>query len=113
MSNKEDEDSKQVDDITINQKPNTYLIWSLLNISLCFCSFFSLLFSIKALNYSFKTQYDLESGQHDKARLHSKLAFKFNLITNIFCIFGLFTLVLIFIFSDKILNYFIFKALIN
>lgn len=93
------------------QKPKSYLAWSLVNTSLCIFSCFSLLFSVRALDYSFRTQHDLNCSNFDKARLHSKLAFKFNLIANLFCLCGLFILVLLFIFSDKILNYFIFKVI--
>lgn len=97
-------------DCNSNSKPKSYLLWSILNISLCFCSFYSLLFSIKAITYSFKTQNDLQIDDLIKARQHSKLAFKFNVITNLFCLFGFIFLVFLFIFSDKILNYFIAKA---
>lgn len=88
--------------------PNSYMKWSIVNAIICFCCTAS---NLNSLKYSFKTENDIEKGDFIQAKKHSKLAFKFNLITNIYILIGFFVCILIYILKDIILNYFIIKML--
>lgn len=80
-------DSHSMTSIT-KQKPNTHLKWSLLNLICSLFCLYGLFFSMFALNNSFKTQNDIESGNLRKARRHSKMAKKFNIIITALCLTG-------------------------
>lgn len=87
----------------LNHKvPSTHLKWSIVNlISSLFC-LFGLFFSMFAFNNSFKTQNDIESGNLRKARQHSKMAKKFNIIITSLSLFGL--IIYLLIFSIKMIQ---------
>ncbi len=94
-----------------SKRPKSYMAWSLVNNLLCFCSIYSMFFSVKALNYSFKVEHDIETANLPDARKHSKLAFKFNLISNVIFLLTLILFILVFVFSEIAFNYFLNKAL--
>lgn len=74
---------------TRKQAPKTYLRWSIVNLVcsiFCVCGLF---FSMAAFSNSFKTQDDLSVGNLVKARRHSKMAKKFNVIVTALCFIGL------------------------
>ena len=95
----------------VNNAPKSYMAWSLINNLLCCCSICSLFYSVKALNNSFKVEHDIETANLPNARKHSKLAFKFNLISNVVFLLTLILLILVFVFSEIAFNYFLKKAL--
>ena len=74
--------SVQYSDTTQQQKPDNYLVWSILATILC-CGVFSLPFGIISIINATRVDTEWNSGKYDEARQASEKAKKFAIITAI------------------------------